>query len=146
MIFVLVPNDFKLQFWAVFGVEIYKFSSFTTDIFKTLIWKKKMATKIFFMIASYPTVRWSSITWSKENSLWQEAAISQLLEHWTLLHFIFLTSNFLKMVLFKIFLCLLYSHLRFVYNRWTWIEPLCSLFRYYIDFVNSRVQVTEKDL
>ena len=91
-------------------------------------------------------LRWSSITLSKENSLWQEAAISHFLEHWTFLHFIFLTSNFLKMGHFKIFLCLLYSHQRFVYNRWTLVEPLCNLFMYYIDSVNSRVQVIEKDL
>ena len=91
-------------------------------------------------------LRWSSITWSKENSLWQEATMSQLLEHWILLHFIFLISNFFKMGHFKIFLCLLYSHQRFLYNRWTWIEPLCNLFMYYIDSVNSRVQVIEKDL
>ena len=30
MIFVLVPTDFKLKFWTVFGVEISKFLSFAT--------------------------------------------------------------------------------------------------------------------
>ena len=49
----LTSNSNFEQFW---GQNFFNFQVLPLGILQTLIWKKKMATKKFFMVAPYPTV------------------------------------------------------------------------------------------
>ena len=63
MIFVLVPTDFKLKFWTVFGVEISKFLSFATRQTSNFDLKKENGHQFFSMIAPYPMVPRNQYKW-----------------------------------------------------------------------------------